>query len=66
MKVSRIIEAPIRAEPDAAGFAFSVGERFLITLTFRTVDEANVARRAMTKLVNDAVEVSEKWHPNPR
>ena len=58
MKISRIIEAAIRSEPDAVGFAFSVGERFLMTLTFRTAEEAAVARRAIAKLLTDAAEMS--------
>ncbi len=63
MKISRITEAPIRSEPDGAGWAFSIGERFSITLTFRTAEEATVARKAVTKVLSDAVEVSERWSP---
>ena len=65
MKISRITEAAIRSEPNAAGFAFSVGERFAMTLTFRTAEEAAVARRAISKLLNDAAEISKQRNQSP-
>ena len=63
MKVSKVVQVAIHCEPYAAGWGFSIGE---ISPTFRTEEEAHVARRAVAKVLNDAVETTERWSPAKR
>ena len=64
-RIKPIVELPLRSGP-GMGYGFSTGDKYTITLVYRTREEAQAARKKLMDAVNGAVESIERWAPDRR